>query len=70
MKLLVLLFALWQVGTLMICKIYTFVFLKDGLEKTYQIPATSEQNALVRLGQIYGDKEGREDIQIEILEIK
>lgn len=51
-------------------KIYTFVFLKDGVEKTYQIPATSEQNALVRLGQIYGDKEGREDIQIEILEVK
>lgn len=54
----------------MTCKIYTFVYLKDDVQKTYQIPATSEANALVRLGQIYGDKEGREDIQIEILEIK
>lgn len=51
-------------------KLFTIHFLKDGVERTHQIPAITEQNALVRLGQIYGDKEDREDVNIEILEIR
>lgn len=50
-------------------KNYYIVFYKDGIRKTYQIPAKTEQDALVRLGQIYGDKDGRDDVVIEVLKI-
>lgn len=50
-------------------KIYFIVFNKDGIRKTYQIPANTEQDALVRLGQIYGDREDRDDVVIEVLKI-
>lgn len=51
--------------------IYTIKFLKNGVACNYLIPATSELNAAVRLGQIYGDdREYREDLTIEITEIK
>lgn len=50
--------------------IYTISYTKDGMPKTYQIPATSEFNALVRLGQIYGDAYPREDIEINVTGIK
>ena len=48
--------------------IYTIEYTKDGKPGNYQIPESSELNALVRLGQIYGDdKETREDVVIEVL---
>lgn len=50
-------------------KIFTFRFRVDGIEKTYQIPSYTLYDALVRLGQIYGDKEGKEDRVIEVLEV-
>lgn len=49
--------------------IYYIVYTKNGIRKTYQIPATSKYNALVRLGQIYGDREDRDDVDINILTI-
>lgn len=50
-------------------KVYFIIFNKDGIRKTYQIPAKTEQDALVRLGQIYGDREDRDDVVIEVLKI-
>ena len=49
--------------------LYYIVYTKDGVRKTYQIPATSKYNALVRLGQIYGDKETEDEVNIEVLGI-
>lgn len=37
-----------------------------GQSRLYQIPATNEQNALVKLGQIFH----QEDTQIDVLSIK
>lgn len=52
-------------------KLYTITYKKDGVGPlNYQIPATNEYNALVRLGQIYGDRPDREDREVEILDIK
>lgn len=50
--------------------LYLINYTRDGRKSTYQIPATSEANALVRLGQIYGDKERRDDIEIDVIDIK
>ncbi|MEG1794857.1 MAG: hypothetical protein RRZ64_09110 [Rikenellaceae bacterium] len=51
--------------------LYTLVYTKNGKEGTYQIPAESELDACVRLGQIYGDdKPHREDVEIKIISIK
>lgn len=51
--------------------LYLIKFKKNGVLKDYQIPATSELNAAVRLGQIFGDdREYREDLHIEIIDIK
>lgn len=47
-------------------KIWTIFYKVDGIEKTYQIPAPDYIHALVRLGQIYGDKEGKEDRVIQV----
>lgn len=51
--------------------LYTIEYTKDGKPGTYQIPADSEMNACIRLGQIYGDgKSNREDVEIKVLSIK
>lgn len=51
--------------------LYTIEYTKNGKPGTYQIPATSEANAFVRLGQIYGDdRPGRDDLEIEVLSVK
>lgn len=51
-------------------KIYMIEYTKNGKPCTYQIPATSKYNALIRLGQIHGDdKPGREDVEIEVISI-
>lgn len=50
---------------------YTIEYTKDGKPGTYQIPAESEMNACIRLGQIYGDyKSHREDVEIKVISIK
>lgn len=50
--------------------LYTIEYTKDGKPGTYQIPAESELNACIRLGQIYGDdKPTREDVEIKVLSI-
>lgn len=50
---------------------YTIEYTKDGKPGTYQIPADSEMNACIRLGQIYGDdKSHREDVEIKVISIK
>lgn len=52
-------------------KLYLITYTKDGVGPlNYQIPATSQFNAAVRLGQIYGDRPGRNDKEIVILGIK
>ena len=51
--------------------LYVIDFKKNGYDQKYQIPATSEYNAAVRLGQIYGDgKDTRDGLVIEIVSIK
>lgn len=51
--------------------LYLINYTRDGRKSSYQIPATSEANALVRLGQIYGDNvERRDDIEIDVIDIK
>lgn len=51
--------------------LYVIEFKKNGVAKEYQIPATTEMNAIVRLGQIHGDDRNyREDLQLEIIDIK
>lgn len=51
--------------------LYEIKFKKNGVAKQYQIPATTEFNAVVRLGQIHGDDRNyREDLEIEIIDIK
>lgn len=51
--------------------LYIIKFKKNGVAKEYQIPASTEYNAAVRLGQIYGDNHNyREDLEIEIVDIK
>lgn len=51
--------------------LYLIEFLKNGVKRNYQIPASSELNAAVRLGQIFGDDRNyREDLSIEIVNIK
>lgn len=51
--------------------LYLIKFKKNGLFKNYQIPATSEMNAVVRLGQIFGDARGyREDLELEIISVE
>lgn len=50
--------------------IYLISYFKDGKPKSYQIPAINEWNALVRLGQIHGDRADREDIEINVMSIK
>ena len=51
--------------------IYTIEYTKDGKPGTYQIPAESEMNACVRLGQIYGDeKDYRDDVEIKIVSVR
>lgn len=55
----------------MITSLFEIEFKKDGANRKYQIPAKSEMDALVRLGQIYGDgRDYREDVKIEVLKIK
>lgn len=50
--------------------LYVIKFKKNGIPKEYQIPATTEFNAIVRLGQIHGDDRNyREDLKIEIISI-
>jgi len=51
-------------------KLFLIEYLKNGTPKTYQIPATSEYNALVRLGQIYGDKPDQDDVEIEVTSVR
>lgn len=51
--------------------LYLIKFKKNGVKKEYQIPASTEMNAVVRLGQIYGDDRNyREDLVIEIIGIQ
>lgn len=51
-------------------KLFYVVYRKDGIGPcVYQIPATDELNAAVRLGQIYGDRPNRNDREIEILDV-
>lgn len=51
--------------------LYVIKFKKNGVAKEYQIPATTEFNAVARLGQIHGDDRNyREDLQIEIIDIQ
>ena len=45
--------------------LYLINYFIDGKKKSYQIPAASEFNALVRLGQINGD-----DAEINVISIK
>lgn len=48
-------------------KIYIVRYTKDGVGPLhYQIPATSRDNALVRLGQIYGDRPGQSEKEIKV----
>jgi len=51
--------------------LYVITFKKNGgATKQYQIPATSEMNAVARLGQIHGDDRGyREDLDLEIISV-
>lgn len=52
--------------------LYEVTFYKGDnvLPNTYNIPAETEQDALVRLGQIYGDdKTYREDLEIKVVGI-
>lgn len=54
-------------------KQYLFLinYTRDGRKSSYQIPAVSEWNALVRLGQIHGDNvDRRHDIEINVIDIK
>jgi hypothetical protein len=52
--------------------LYVITFKKNGgATKQYQIPATSEMNAVARLGQIHGDDRGyREDLELEIIKVE
>lgn len=51
-------------------KLYLIEYTKNGKDCTYQIPANSKYDALVRLGQIHGDdKPGRPDVEIEVKSI-
>lgn len=49
--------------------LYSVEYRKNGGKiQNYLIPADSELNAVVRLGQIYGDdKPNREDITLDII---
>lgn len=50
--------------------LYVIKFKKNGITKEYQIPASTELNAVARLGQIYGDDRNyREDLKLEIIQI-
>lgn len=50
---------------------FTIEFMKNGKVFIQNVIATSEMNALVRLGQIYGDgKIHRDDVIIEIIKIE
>lgn len=52
-------------------RLYVVTYMKDGKgPREYNIPANSPMNAVARLGQIYGDKESREDISLDIIEVK
>lgn len=50
-------------------KIWTIFYTVDGIEKTYKVPAEDYIHALVRLGQIYGDKEGKDDRVIVVQKV-
>lgn len=51
--------------------LYLIEYTKNGKEGTFQVPSDSELNAVVRLGQIYGDdKDWRDDVVINVLSIK
>lgn len=51
--------------------LYLINYLKNGKPCSYQIPAESEANALVRLGQIHGDNvERRDDVEINVISVK
>lgn len=51
--------------------LYIITFKKNGgSTQQYQIPATSEMNAVARLGQICGDDRAyREDLDLEIISV-
>lgn len=52
-------------------KLFTITYTKNGSNpREYLIPARTKADALVRLGQIYGDKQDRDDIEIKIISVK
>lgn len=51
-------------------KLYLIEFMLDDRKTSYQIPSDNEYNALVRLGQIFGDKPNRDERKIEIISIR
>ncbi|QOI66471.1 hypothetical protein [Erwinia phage FBB1] len=52
-------------------RLYVVTYMKDGKgPREYNIPANSPMNAVARLGQIYGDKDTRPDVGLDILDVR